>query len=300
MYFRFLKNAINDNYTFAFKKIQNHSYQFFTNNFTGSLVTKVKKYNKAFEKMLDIIFQNFWNITVSLIASVVVLFFQSKIIAFYFLIWAIVYSFFVLFFVKKKINLDIDRALADSKLTGVLSDNLTNIFNIKIFSNFKKEFISWSQVVDDFTKKAYKAWIFSLIRSAFQAMFMVGFHIFILYTMLDLWKSGEITLGVFVMVYSYMLVLFDRIWDLSSSVTNFMEHMTDAKEMVDIFDKIPDIEDPKEPEKLKVKDGVIEFKNVSFEYIEEQEVFKNFNLKIKKGERVGIVGHSDSGCHCMP
>ena len=38
----------------------------------------------------------------------------------------------------------------------------------------------------------------------------------------------------------------------------------------------------------------IRFKNVSFSY-QEEKVLKNFNLEIKKGEKVGIVGHSGAG-----
>lgn len=295
LYFRFLKRSIKYNYLFIFERIQKHSYSFFTNNFTGSLVTKIKKYNKAFEKTLDIVFQNFLPVIISITASVTVLFFQSKKLSLYFLAWSLIYSFFVLFFVKKKIHIDLERSAADSKLTGVLSDNLTNIFNIKIFSAFKKELAFWNLTVTDFTNKAYRAWFFTLIRSLFQAVFMMSFHIFILYTMLHLWKDGEITIGVFVLAYAYMTGLFDRIWDLSSAVTHFMEFTTDAQEMIEILEKPVDIMDPKNPEKLKIKDGEIKFENVSFEYVDGVDVFKDFNLHIKKGEKVGLVGHSGSG-----
>jgi ATP-binding cassette subfamily B protein len=74
-----------------------------------------------------------------------------------------------------------------------------------------------------------------------------------------------------------------------------MKAMTDAKEMVDILDKVPDIQDRDTREELRIKDGVIEFKNVNFEYIEDNQVFTNFNLKISSGEKVGLVGHSGSG-----
>lgn len=295
IYFRFFKEAIKYNYLFAYKRIQLHSYTFFTNNFTGSLVSKIRKYNKAFEKTIDILFHDFLPIIVMIIASVSVLFYQSKKLAIYFLIWSLIYSFFVLFFVKKKITIDMERSLADSKITGVLSDSLTNIFNIKIFSAFKKEMQLWDFTVTDFTLKAYRTWIFSLVRNLFQGLFMVGFHIFILYTMLHLWKDGEITIGVFVLAYSYLTGLFERVWNLSSSVTHFMEFTTDAREMVDIFDKSIDILDPANPEPLRIKDGEIKFENVSFEYVGDAEVFNDFNLHIKKGERIGLVGHSGSG-----
>src|SRR6185369_4749369 len=69
----------------------------------------------------------------------------------------------------------------------------------------------------------------------------------------------------------------------------------DMKEVVDIFEIIPEIQDPKEPEISKMKAGNINFKKVSFVYDSGQEVLSNFNLKVKAGEKLGIVGHSGAG-----
>ncbi|MBP9802943.1 MAG: ABC transporter ATP-binding protein [Candidatus Pacebacteria bacterium] len=124
---------------------------------------------------------------------------------------------------------------------------------------------------------------------------MVIFHIFILYTMINLWNQGLITIGVFVMTYVYILGLFDKLWELSSLLIRVMKSMTDAKEAVDILDKPLDILDPENPEELSGGRGEIEFKNVNFEYVEDNQVFSNLNLKIKAGEKVGLVGHSGSG-----
>ncbi len=44
-----------------------------------------------------------------------------------------------------------------------------------------------------------------------------------------------------------------------------------------------------------MKDGIIEFKNISFGYNEGTEVLNDFNFKIQKGEKIGLVGHSGSG-----
>jgi ATP-binding cassette subfamily B protein len=41
--------------------------------------------------------------------------------------------------------------------------------------------------------------------------------------------------------------------------------------------------------------GEIEFKGVSFQYEDSKEVFQNFNLKIRPGESIAIVGHTGAG-----
>ena len=65
-----------------------------------------------------------------------------------------------------------------------------------------------------------------------------------------------------------------------------------AKSMTEIdSDKIKDKLNAKD---IEIKQGVIEFKNVSFKY-HQNELFKNFNLKVDKNQKVALVGHSGSG-----
>jgi ATP-binding cassette subfamily B protein len=295
IYFRILTRVVKNVYDFSFQKVLNHSYTFFANNFTGSLVTRVKRFADSVNTTIDLIYGNFWQIFVAIIFSIGALYFQSKILSLYFLIWCLVYGILILLAVKPKIKIDLKWAEADSKITGFLADSISNILNIKIFSASNKESSVFSEVTNNYKKNAAKSFNFHLIRASMQSFLMITFHVFILFTMLNLWKGGSITLGVFVMAYAYMIAIFDRMWDLAHGLNRFMKAMTDAKEMVDIFDKVPDILDPESPETLKIQNGEIKFEDVCFEYSEDNEVFNNFSLHIKPGEKVGLVGHSGSG-----
>ena len=55
------------------------------------------------------------------------------------------------------------------------------------------------------------------------------------------------------------------------------------------------VKDPSSPKEIHGFDKEIEFRNLSFAYNKDHEVISNFNLKIKKGERIGIVGPSGAG-----
>jgi len=113
--------------------------------------------------------------------------------------------------------------------------------------------------------------------------------------MIMLWLQSKISIGTVVLVETYMVVVANNLWDFGNAFTRFMKSIADMKEMVDIFEIIPDILDPKNPEKLKIRDGHIVFKNVFFKYNLGHKIFSDFNLDIKPGERVGIVGHSGAG-----
>src|SRR3989338_1294249 len=55
-----------------------------------------------------------------------------------------------------------------------------------------------------------------------------------------------------------------------------------------------EIKDKLNAKDIEIKQGVIEFKNVSFKY-HQNELIKNFNLKVDKNQKVALVGHSGSG-----
>lgn len=295
VYFRMLTKVEKKLFDFSFEKINNHSYSFFANNFTGSLVTKMKRFTNSFNSIVDPILYSFIPTFLMIVLSFVILFRESRFLAFYFIIFSFIFFFLTFFFARQKIKLDLESAKTESLLTGSLSDNLTNILNLKIFSSFYKEKEYFGNVTENYRSAVFKSVKFHVIRNGFNALLMVVFHIIVLFTMVRLWRIGEITLGSFMLVYTYMQAIFDRMWDISHGFTRFMKSLTDAKEGVDIFDQNPDVVDIENPETLKEGEGEIEFKNVSFEYVSGRDVFKDFNLNIKPKEKVGLVGHSGSG-----
>lgn len=294
-YFRFLTKAEKELFDFGFDKLINQSYSFFSNNFAGSLVTKIKRFSNALNTLTEAFLYNFWPTILMLVLSFVVLFNQSKMLSFYFLSFAICFVSMSLFFAKQRVKLDIESAKADSLLTGVLSDNISNVLNLKIFSASEKEKENFGEVTENLKQKVFNSLKFMIVRNSLQGFLMILFHILVLLLMINLWKKGEITIGTFIMVYTYMQAIFDRMWDISHGINRFTKALTDAKEGVDIFDQKLDVEDKKQNEELKIKEGNILFKNMSFGYSEDKGLFDDFNLEIKSGEKVGLVGHSGSG-----
>jgi ATP-binding cassette subfamily B protein len=176
-----------------------------------------------------------------------------------------------------------------------MADVFGNISAVKIFSSGNKENNKFGELVNYASDSLKKAWFYGLKIEVLQGFLIVFAQSFILYTTINLWLEDKISTGTIVLIQTYMVIVFDKLWVLNNSLTRFMKSAADMKEMVDLFEITPDILDPNNPEKLKVKDGNISFNNVSFIYKNGQQVFDNFNLNIKSGERVGLVGHSGAG-----
>lgn len=280
---------------YSFNKIIKNSYGFFSNHFTGSLVTKSRRFVRAFEVMHDTTVWNFWTTFIVLIGIFVVLFIQAPLIAFVFAVWVLFYLIVISFFIKKRMMYDITKAEADSRVGGRLADVFSNIFALKVFSATDSEKTSFKEVSSGEEKHRNKAWSFGNIQDAVQAGLMFLVQAIVLYLIIKLWIAGTMTTGIVVLIQTYMIIIFDRLWDLGKATTRFMESVADMKEVIDIFEIVPDILDSKEPEISRMKMGDIEFKNVSFVYDSGQQVLNNFNLKINSGEKIGLVGHSGAG-----
>jgi ATP-binding cassette subfamily B protein len=67
--------------------------------------------------------------------------------------------------------------------------------------------------------------------------------------------------------------------------------------MTNILEMEPEVQDPTEPEKVRINRGEIKFNDVDFAYPEniKSPLFNNLNLKIKPGEKIGLVGPSGGG-----
>jgi ATP-binding cassette subfamily B protein len=286
-----LKDASDD----AFNRIQKHSYEFFANTFTGSIVAQVKRYINAFEEIHNQVVFAVWMSGLRLVFSVVVLTYFSAILGGIFLIWVVLYVAMSIFFAKRKIKKDIKTAEASSEVTGVLADVLTNILNVKMFASHKKESSIFAKTTEKEKKRYARAWNFQNLQFIFQGYFVGIFQFVGMYAAVTLWLNGSISVGTIILMQIYIFTSFEIVWNIGRNFTRVMRSFAEAKEMVDIFEEPLSVSDPKKPQKSKIKDGNIKIENISFAYGGNEEVFTDFSLDIKQGEKVGLVGHSGSG-----
>ena len=104
--------------------------------------------------------------------------------------------------------------------------------------------------------------------------------------------SGELTTGGFISFVAALAMFMDPVRRFSKANAKLNQAQAAAVRIFGLLDVKEEVQ-----ENLKELPGfqnTIEFKNVTFSY-GEGNVLKNFNLLIKKGEKVGLVGLSGSG-----
>jgi ATP-binding cassette subfamily B protein len=280
----------------SYNYVQNHSYTFFQNNFTGAISSKLKGildgYDKWWSEMHHGLLTRVFNIIVSLVALCMV---NLQIGAFV-VIWGMIYLP-VMYRLAKTLN---TLAFAETEsrhaIIGQISDKITNIISLFAFSARSKELKTLdTHIAGDFIPKqivVYKYTFRIQIAGGIFYFIMLGFMLFY---MLYLKKSNLITIGDFAFVFGILLVALENVWLTTVSLHEFSRAMGDLRSAISILNIPQQGLDHASSTKLVVTTPKIQINNLNFSYNFEHEIFSGLNLEIQAGEKIGLVGHSGAG-----
>lgn len=275
-----------------------HSYNFFNNQFVGSLVKRISRMAGSFENIIDQSIFEFYPLVLRTVTAIIVLYWMSPWLGLALLIWSVIFVF-IHFKISRYAmrRYDIPKAAADSRTIGYLADTVTNNSNIKLFANLDFEKKNFEKVSGDWVSILRSAWIFRNHMDAVQGIMMVFIHILILYEGLVLWEEGRLTVGDFVLIQTYLVSVFMHLWDFGRLIRRFYESLADAEEMTIILNTPIEVVNKRGAKKLVMRRGAVEFEHVSFSYTEEEEssILRNFSFKVKPGERIALIGPSGGG-----
>jgi ATP-binding cassette subfamily B protein len=279
----------------AYGIMMRHSYGFFANNFTGSLVQRVGRYARAFERMSDRFTWDVVQLTVRLVGIFIVTYsINPKLTAIIFA-WALSYMIISYFYSNWRLKYDIKMAEADSHTTAVLADTVTNQNNVELFTHYKEEVNNFDAVTEDQRKITVKSWNIHMGLDAIQGFFSIVIEFAVLYFAIVYWQMGFLTVGSFVLIQLYIVGLSGQLWGFARIIRDFYEGYADSKEMIEIM-KLPyEIKDTPTAKDVVVSEGNILFENVNFSFNETRSVLSNLNVSIKAGEKVALVGASGAG-----
>lgn len=291
----FQSKVMTDLTNMCFEYLQGHSFGFFTDNFVGSLVKKVKWFSRSFEVISDRAFWNLLPLVVTLSIVISVLFRRNIWLGLGVVIWLVIFFIVNSIFIRFKLRYDIARSEAETKATGFLADTITNQGTIKLFDGFEREKKQSKVLNETLRRLRLKTWNFGNYFEATQALLMSMLEITIFYMAIQLWHRGLLTIGDFVLIQSYLIYVFNNIWDFGKVFRQIFESLADAEEMTVILETPQEVTDTKNAQPLTVTEGKIEFDRVSFNYHRTRTILKDFSLTIQPHERLAIVGPSGAG-----
>ncbi len=278
----------------SFRYMLGHSYQFFQNNFSGSLVRRITRIAKAFEELYDAFDQKLLPIVVSFTGILMVLFHRSTQIGLIVLVWITVMMVYNYLYARWKVGYDIKRAEQDSRCTGFLSDTISNELTIKLFAANKREVEGYEHESNTLRNMRLHIFKSHLTNHSVQAMILIVIQVFVLWLGIRAWSEGRLTAGDIILFQSYFAILSGKLLDFSRLIRTCFNSFADATEMVEILDQPHEIQDVRGAKALRIGKGRVQFDQVDFSY-GTANVLNKFELDIKPGEKIALVGTSGAG-----
>ncbi|MCG7491048.1 ABC transporter ATP-binding protein/permease [Vibrio sp. Of14-4] len=280
----------------AHRYLLKQSLNFYQDDFAGRIATKVMQTSLAVRETVMKSMNVFVYVSVYFTAIVVLLAQADWRLMIPMLVWLACYIGIQIHFVPKLKGVASEQADARSTMTGRIVDSYTNIATVKLFSHSKRETEYAEKGMQSFLDTVYRQ--MRLVMGFDVAVEISNYLLVFSVTCLSivLWMDSSISVGAIAIAIALALRLNGMSMWIMWEVGALFENMGTVVDGMKTLSKPVDIKDKEQAKPLEVNQGSIEFDNVSFHYGDENKgVISDLNLKIKPGEKVGLVGRSGAG-----
>lgn len=283
-----------DGYEELYDYLTKHSHTYFSNRFAGALSNKI---SNAVDSSAGLMFQILWTFfseLIGLIATLVLFFSIDVRIGFVLMgAFALVLMFNIVA-VKKRRPYVVTYSAAASKARGEGVDTITNITAVRQYVQRQHELgrlgdIFTDRAKKDVTQSFFGEWI--MVANTIFSIIMTAVVLSLLYILLG---EGEVSAGTLVLILGLLGRVGYMFITTGQALNRFIREYGNIEEGLKEILVDHEIVDAKDAAELVADKGEIIWDNVTFEY-GANKVFDDFNLNIKPGERIGLVGPSGAG-----
>lgn len=287
-----------DLYMQCFNHLAEQSARFHANRFGGSLVSQTNKFIGSFIRLEDTLMFQLLPLISSLVFTLIILGPRLPLFTALLAVFCATFMAIALLSFKKIRRLSEAEAATNTKLSGLIADMVSNVLAVKSYSNELSEKRRFERA-NDKAQLASGAVMRSVIKRdvGFGAV-LVGISVAAFIVLIGGQAWFDVSLGTLVLAVTYSMQILGRMWDFNSILRNVNRSFGDAHDMTKILLSPIEVKDPAEPLRFVGTKGQIEFKAMSFRHKDDSKadsLFDNFNLSVKPGEKIGLVGRSGSG-----
>ena len=194
---------------------------------------------------------------------------------------------------RLKVRQEMNRQDTDANQKAI--DSLLNFETVKYFNAEKVEAARYDSSMWLYEAAALKT-SYSLSFLNFGQAFLITSGLVTVMVMAAFGvQSGDLTVGDFVLVNAYMIQITMPLNFLGTVYREIRQALVDMSEMFDLLEQPPEVTDDENAYDLVVREGLIDFKDITFGYEKNRVILKNFNLSVGAGQNIAIVGTSGSG-----
>ena len=205
-------------------------------------------------------------------------------------------SFFIANFIAKR-TFKMSKLQSETRgeQTALIDEMIGNEKVVKAFSREEKVIEQFDEVNNRLEKASVKAIFFSSLTNpctrfvnslVYTGVGIVGAFLAI---------RGRISVGQLSSFLSYANQYTKPFNEISGVVTELQNALACAARIFELIEEEPEIPDAKDAKVVEEVDGTVDLNDVCFSYVPDRKLIENFNLHVKKGQRIAIVGPTGCG-----
>lgn len=278
-----------------FANIQSFSFANIDRYSTAGLVTRmttdVTNLQNAYQMLLRMCFRA----PVSLICAMAMTFIINARLACIYLIATILLSVVLAFIMKATYKYFSQVFEKYDELNASVQENVTSIRVVKAFVREKHEVGKFRKAADNVYRLFVKAENAMVTVSPIMMVTSYASIILVSWFGANMIVSSELTTGELTSMLTYCMNILMNLLMVAMVFVMLTMSLASGKRVAGVLNEKSTLANPENPV-YEVKDGSIEFDNVSFSYKTKAEkpILNDINLKIKSGETIGIIGGTGS------
>jgi len=281
----------------AFDHLQTLSLYYFDSRPTGKILSRlindVSSLKEMFTRLITTLIPN-----LTLIIAVIVIMLKSSPVlslsAFIVVPLLILSMYFV---TVKGFKNWMDFRQKNSNMNAYTHESYTGIKVIQAFGAEKETIEEGDKIIKD----VEKAWVKAVRRADLLNVVInwsMGVGYFILYLFAVKWlKLGKTSVGQLIAFATYIALFWQPIRSLAAAFNQFTNQVTSAQRVFELLDTQSILQEIPDAKELKVTEGKVEFKDISFAYPDEPDtkVIEHLDLSVRSGEMIALVGPTGAG-----
>jgi len=277
-----------------FDKLQEQDMSFFDRHLSGSLNSRISNDTMDFGDSTILLADTLGNLLITVLTFGVLLVLNPVLAL---ITLSAVPVLFLLMFSLRKLARIVSRAYRKS-IGKINSAMVESIEGIQVCKSYGQEFTvseQFNKTNIEYFRSAFRLTAVTHVWRSILETITAIILIIIVYLGGQLVTQGTANIAMILMYILYIQRFFGPIMVLATFYPQLSTAMAAYERILEILDSEPDVKQSLVNYKADRIEGEILFDNIAFYYREGEYVLKNFNLKIKKGEKLAIVGHTGAG-----
>jgi ATP-binding cassette subfamily B protein len=183
----------------------------------------------------------------------------------------------------------------NSQITGAYNENISGVRVTKALAREQLDLLEFQDLSSDMYRASYRAsWLSALFLPVVQLITAFGVAATVLFGGLQV-EYGTMTIGDIQAFIAYVTFMLWPVQEMARVFAQMQQSIASAERVFSLIDAVPDIEDKEGAVAPDNISGDIRFEDVEFFYEKGKPVLDDFNLHVKKGETIALVGPTGGG-----